>query len=196
MPLSSDDESLVRAAIDGTPGAMDRLCARWLPDVVSWGLRLGGPKVDAEDVAHDVWNVVVRRRASREEPRAVPAWLYGITRKTVAGHRRKAWVRRWLPGAVPERADERVPNNPHEMAHQHEVAREIWLALDDLRPHHREILVLCDLEERPDSEVSEMLGVPKGTVKSRLRRARKELRVRVSALAQAELPDWGGEESP
>jgi RNA polymerase sigma-70 factor (ECF subfamily) len=194
MALSDADEALVRAARADEPGAVDRLCARWLPEVLAWAVRLGGPKVDAEDVAHDAMIVVIRRLSVLQEPRAFPAWLYDITRKTIASHRRKAWVRRWIPGAVPDRADDRVTADPAALTHRHQVAEQIWHALDDLRDHHREVLVLCDLEERPDSEVSEMLGVPKGTVKSRLRRARKELRSRVGALSEVELPSLGGEE--
>lgn len=194
MPLTPEDEDLVRSALDESPGALDRLVSRWLPEVLAWGLRLGGPKVDAEDVAHDVFLVVFRRIGSLREPSAFPAWLYGITRKTVASHRRKAWVRRWLPGALPEQVDDAPHANPHEATHRSELAREIWHALDQLRDHHREILVLCDLEERPDSEVSAMLGIPRGTVKSRLRRARKELRGRVQALGEVELPGFGSEE--
>jgi RNA polymerase sigma-70 factor (ECF subfamily) len=68
----------------------------------------------------------------------------------------------------------------------------VWAALDELPLHHREVLVLCDLEERADSEVSEMLGVPKGTVKSRLRRARLALRQQVPDLIDLDL-DQGTE---
>jgi len=186
MSLSDDDLALIVAARADEPGALDRLCRRWLPDVLGWGLRVGGPKVDAEDIAHDVFIVVFRRLETLKAPEAFPSWLYGITRKVVASHRRKAWVRRWLPGAVPEQTDEGASGNPHRSAERSQVAAEIWDALDSMKPHHREVLVLCDLEERPDSEVSEMLGVPKGTVKSRLRRARKELKGRVTALAVVE----------
>jgi len=187
MPSQPDDQQLIQEALDEVPGALDRLCRRWLPDVIGWGMRLGGPKVDAEDIAHDVFIVVFRRLNSLQASEAFPSWLYGITRKVVASHRRKAWVRRWLPGvSVPERADDGLVGDPHRSAERSQVAHEVWRALDLLRPHHREVLVLCDLEERPDSEVAAMLDVPKGTVKSRLRRARKELRGHVAALEQAE----------
>jgi len=189
MALSAEDLQLIHAAREEQPGALDRLCRRWLPEVIGWGLRTGGPKVDAEDIAHDVFLVVFRRLDSLSTDDAFPSWLYGITRKVVAAHRRRAWVRRWLPGVgVPDRPDEGVEGDPHRAAERSHVAREVWQALDRMRPHHREVLVLCDLEERPDSEVAAMLGVPKGTVKSRLRRARKELRGEVAALVQTEPP--------
>jgi RNA polymerase sigma-70 factor (ECF subfamily) len=67
------------------------------------------------------------------------------------------------------------------------VADRVWDALDRLAAQHREVLVLCDLEERADSEVAALLGLPKGTVKSRLRRARAHLRALLNDLGR-ELP--------
>ena len=190
--LSPEDHELIRAALSDEGGAVDRLCDRWLPMVLAWAIRIGGPRVDAEDITHEVFLVVLRRLSTVRAPEAFPAWLYGVTRKVLASHRRRAWFRRWLPGASTEGVDDSA-NPEHDVARQ-QLARAVWHALDDLREHHREILVLCDLEERPDSEVSELLQIPRGTVKSRLRRARKELRDRLGALAEVELPHLDGEE--
>jgi RNA polymerase sigma-70 factor, ECF subfamily len=175
------DPNLVRLAIDDAPGALDRLCDEWLPIVLGWTTRLAGPRVDPEDAAHDVFIVVFRRLPELNRPEAFGAWLYGITRRVISAHRRRAWLRRWLPGGVPE-----LPSglpDPSRHAEQGDVADRVWAALDELPLHHREVLVLCDLEERADSEVAEMLGIPKGTVKSRLRRARLALRQLVPDLA-------------
>ena len=60
------------------------------------------------------------------------------------------------------------------------------------RSGHREVLVLCDLEERADSEVAELLGIPRNTVKSRLRRARAALRDQVDDLRTIPLPATDG----
>lgn len=179
--MRNDDTDLVRQAQAEVPGALDRLCDRWLPTVLGWTLRLGGPKIDAEDAAHDVFLVLFRRLGSLEDPSAFSSWLFGITRRVVAGHRRRAWVRRWLPGAVPEREDPSL--DPSAQAVQSDIADQVWVAIEALPSHQREVLVLCDLEERSDSEVAEMLGIPKNTVKSRLRRARAALRGHVGSLA-------------
>jgi RNA polymerase sigma-70 factor (ECF subfamily) len=185
--MTEQAEQLVRLAQEDAPGALDRLCAVWLPPVLGWALRLGGPKVDAEDVAHDVFLVVFDRLGDLRSPGAFQSWLFGITRRVVAAHRRRAWVRRWLPGAVPDTADPGI--GPARETEQSQVATRVWAALEQLSPHHREILVLCDLEERADSEVAVMLDIPKGTVKSRLRRARMQLRDRLGPLAAETLPD-------
>lgn len=174
----------VRLAQQEAPGALNRLCDTWLPVVLGWTTRLGGPRIDAEDAAHDVFLVVFRRLPELENPESFASWLYGITRRVISAHRRRAWFRRWLPGAVPDIPETRA--DPARRAEQSEVASQVWTALETLPPHHREVLVLCDLEERADSEVAELLGVPKGTIKSRLRRARLALRNQVPDLIDTE----------
>jgi RNA polymerase sigma-70 factor (ECF subfamily) len=172
--MSDESELLVRQAQQEAPGALDRLCDVWLPVVLGWTTRLGGPRIDPEDAAHDVFLVVFRRIGDVERVEAFKSWLFGITRRVIAAHRRRAWLRRWLPGAVPEVAS--GAEDPGRRAEQTQTADQVWSALLALPDHHREVLVLCDLEERADSEVAELLQVPKGTVKSRLRRARLALR--------------------
>jgi RNA polymerase sigma-70 factor (ECF subfamily) len=166
---------------------MDRLCDVWLPVVLGWTARLGGKRVDPEDAAHDVFLIVFRRIGELQKAEAFESWLYGITRRVIAARRRRAWLRRWLPGVVPDVPEPRP--DPARRAEQSDVADQVWSALDTLPEHHREVLVLCDLEERADSEVAELLGVPKGTIKSRLRRARLALRERIPDLLEVEFPD-------
>lgn len=189
MEMTPSAVTLVREAQHEAPGAMDRLCDHWLPVVLGWTMRLGGPRVDPEDAAHDVFLVVFRRITQLEKAEAFESWLYGITRRVVSARRRTAWFRRWLPDVAPEGTDSRP--DPARRAEQSDVANQVWAALDALPEAHREVLVLCDLEERADSEVAEMLGVPKGTIKSRLRRARLALRERLPALIEVELPELG-----
>lgn len=178
--MSDEIELLVRQAQQEAPGALDRLCDVWLPVVLGWTTRLGGPRIDPEDAAHDVFLVVFRRIGDLEKADAFKSWLFGITRRVIAAHRRRAWLRRWLPGAIPDVAT--PAPDPGRRAEQSEVADQVWNAIESLPEHHREVLVLCDLEERADSEVADLLRVPKGTVKSRLRRARLALRDKMGDL--------------
>lgn len=182
----SSSQALVARAIADEPGALDRLCDEWLPIVLAWTTRLGGPRIDPEDAAHDVFLVVFRRLSEVKKPESFAAWLYGITRRVISAHRRRAWIRRWMPGASFDSPSENP--DPQRQAEMSGTAGRVQQALESLPAHHREVLVLCDLEERADSEVAEMLGVPKGTVKSRLRRAREALRALVPDLCP-EIPD-------
>ncbi len=169
------EPTLVEAAARGEAGARDELVDAWLPVVLGWCSRLGGPKVDPEDAAHDVLIIMLDRLHSLRDASAFSSWLFGITRRVLAKHRRQAWVKRWVPGLLPENADpEATPFHRYRLS---ETSRRVQQALEQLPPAQREVLVLCDLEERTDLEVSELLGIPLGTVKSRLRLGRRKFRV-------------------
>lgn len=169
MSLAVDDVKLERAR-RGDVDARDELVEQWLPVVLGWCTRLGGPRVDAEEAAHDVLMVMVRRVDQVYDGSRFGPWLFGITRRTVAQHRRRAWFRRWVPGASPDRAD--AGHGPARLYDVSETGRVVHEVLEGLPEAEREVLVLCLLEERTDREVAELVGVPVGTVKSRLHRAR------------------------
>lgn len=175
MTARLPDPGLVPAAMGGDPGAEDALARAWLPHVYRWCHRLGGPGFDAEDAAHEVLILVCRKLPGLRDADRFPAWLFGITRRVIANHRRRAWWRRWLPQAVVE--DRAAPDpGPEREVEARRAAERVWRALAALKPHHREVLVLCDLEERSASETSALLSIPTGTVKSRLRAAREAFR--------------------
>ena len=175
MEALVSDPALVLSAAKGDSSARDQLVDAALPAVLGWCARLGGPKVDPEDAAHDVLIVMLDRLDSLRDPNSFSSWLFGITRRVLAKHRRHAWVKRWVPGFVPDPADPDA--SPFHQTRLSETSRRVQQALDQLPPAQREVLVLCDLEERTDLEVSELLGIPLGTVKSRLRLARKKFRI-------------------
>ncbi|MEQ1506660.1 MAG: RNA polymerase sigma factor [Myxococcota bacterium] len=152
----------------------------WSAPVLRWCARLGGPRIDAEDAAQDVFLRVLRNLATLRDPQTLPAWLFAITRRVVIDHRRRAWLRRWVPGVVPDVADPRRTDDG-------DLARVVHTVLDGLPNDLREILVLCDLEERTAEEVSGLVGVPIGTVRSRLRRARE--RFGADALRRGLVPE-------
>jgi RNA polymerase sigma-70 factor (ECF subfamily) len=165
---------LVTRALEGGERELDDLAKAWLPHVYHWCHRLGGPTVDAEDAAHDALMVLCRRLQRVSSPEQFPAWLFGIVRRVVANHRRKAWVRRWVP--TPFREGPSPDRSPESRTEAHRAAERVWAVLDALPPHQREVLVLCHLEEHSATEAADLLGIPPGTVKSRLRAARKAFR--------------------
>lgn len=169
-----DPGALVSAVRRGEAGAHAALIQAWLPIVLSWCNRLCGPKVDPEDAAHDVFLKVLGNLEGVREPDRFAGWIFRVTRSVIRQHRRRAWVQRWVPGMVPNRAD--PSHDPLAHAERHETARRVQRALETLSEAHREVIVLCDLEERTAIEASELVGVAVGTVKSRLRLARDSFR--------------------
>ena len=124
------------------------------------------PHIDAEDAAQDVLERVLRKLHRLDDPATFPAWLFQTCRGVIAQHRRRAWLRRWVGAPDPTLADARPGPD------RDPLAARVHQTLDALPADLREVLVLCDLEERPASEVGQLLGIPEGTVRSRLRRGR------------------------
>lgn len=159
-------------AAPGEDVPVEQVIAEWLPTVYAWCARLGGARIDAEEAAHDVMMILVRRYGELRDPAALPAWLFATSRRVVANHRRKAWWQRWLPGVALERwAGTDRTDGPSD---EQDLAARVALALEKLSDEHREVLVLCYFEERSVQEASALLGVPAGTVKSRLFYAREK----------------------
>ena len=172
MSHTLPSETLFAAVIDGEPGSMDRLLEAWLPVVIAWCGRFGGPKVNREDAAHDVLIVVIKNWRRVERPSKFRPWLFSVMRNVVSRHRSWAWVRRWLPGEMPESADPYSTLRPEFS----DTARWVWDVLDTLPSEQREVVMLCDLEGWTREEVAELLGVPSGTIKGRLRLGREKFR--------------------
>ena len=157
-------------ALPGGSDQRDRLLDTWLPAVVRWCAHLGGPGVDAEDAAHDVFIVALRRMDRLYDESLAAAWLFGITRRVLAQHRRRAWVRRWVPGLTIDAPD--PARGPSALVAGNQTSERVREVLAQLPLAERQVLLLCLVEERSDREVAEMLEIPHGTVKSRMRRAR------------------------
>lgn len=187
------DSDLVAAAREDLPGARERLLDACLPVALGWCRRMGGPKVDAEDATHDALIVVLTRLDRLQRDDRFESWLYGVVRRVLAAHRRRAWVRRWVPGAPPDAADRRP--DPCREAERSETVAEVHALLGRMPARQREVLVLCEVEDRTDAEAASLLGVPVGTVKSRLRLARGRFRALASRhdglVSFAQAPSWG-----
>jgi RNA polymerase sigma-70 factor (ECF subfamily) len=184
MARASFSPELVLSAQRGEAGARDDLVDQALPVVLEWCARLGGPTVDAEDACHDVCIVLITKIDGLTDPNRFASWLFGSTRRVLAAHRRKAWVRKWVPGVEADPVDE-APDAAR-TAVRSDLARRVQSALEQLPEVQREVLVLFDVEERSESEVAAILSIPIGTARSRLRAARERFR---SVSARMDLLD-------
>lgn len=167
-----DEKELVEALQRGEPAALDAFYRAHARSVLAWSIRLGGPHIDAEDVAQDVFAVAFRRIGSFRGESRLSTWLFSITRNVVYNARRRAKLRRMV---ALENVPEPVSSAPgaDQQVERLQQRRQVQEALDQLNRQQREVLVLMDLESRTAPEVSEMLGIPPGTVYSRLHYARK-----------------------
>jgi RNA polymerase sigma-70 factor (ECF subfamily) len=144
--------------------------------------RMGIRHPDLEDVFQDVF-VIAHQRLHTYKPEAkLSAWLYGICLRSVAAHRRRAFRRR--ERADGSEASEARPGSEHwharvaapdERAAELERQATLNHLLDTLDPEHRVVVVMFEVEDHSCQHISELLGVPVGTVHSRLHSARRKL---------------------
>jgi RNA polymerase sigma-70 factor (ECF subfamily) len=131
----------------------------------------------ADDLAAETFVVAFRSWDKLDPARPVRPWLYGIAANVMRHHWRKE--RRMLrayarTGVDPVFAEDVVA----------EGSRELAVALAELRRDEREILLLTAWAELTDAEIADALGLPLGTVKSRLSRAREKMRNRLDPVGQ------------
>jgi len=106
------------------------------------------------------------------------AWLITILRH-VRSNRRRARFRHAMIEDADDRLAETVPFVPP--VPQHLTDEEVLTALRGIPDAHQDIIVLCDVEELTYKEIAEVLGIPMGTVMSRLHRGRALLRQRLAS---------------
>jgi RNA polymerase sigma-70 factor (ECF subfamily) len=147
--------------------------------------RLGVRESDLEDVMQEVLMVVHRRASSFDSRRSkITTWLFGICLRVARGHRRRAYFRREkLHETVFDRAHERTPETDLE---QRDLERKLKLILDQMSLEKRATFVLFELEGLPCEQIAELMGVPLGTVHSRIHSARAQFK---AALNKDPSPD-------
>jgi len=174
------DAALVRRTRAGDTGAFGTLVERYMRRAYYAALGLVGSSDDALDLSQEAFVRAFKARHTIDPDRPFYAWLYQIIRRLCFNHTRDRRTRRrgieaagdWLAeqaaartaGMKPDRALERV-----------EAKRRVARALESLSDRDREVLVLKEFEGLRYREIAEILGVPIGTVMSRLYSARRRL---------------------
>jgi RNA polymerase sigma-70 factor, ECF subfamily len=133
--------------------------------------RLGVPRHSVDDVVQEAFIAANRRRADICEGQE-RRFLIGIAVKLSANHRQRAWVRREvIHTEVLEQSVSPLPD-AEQMLIEKELRQELAQVLSHLSVAHRAVFVLYELEGFNVPEIAEALGLPVGTVASRLGRAR------------------------
>ncbi len=158
----------------GDRAAIETMCRTWLPVVLQWTRRLGGPRVDADSATQEVFIVALRRLHTVRAPEAFERWLFSVTRRVLSQHRRAVWGRRWESDQQVD--DMSGPANPEADFTRMTQATQIQEVVATLPEDLAAVLVLYDVEGRTMPEVVDMLGVSEGTLRTRLRSARAQFR--------------------
>jgi RNA polymerase sigma-70 factor, ECF subfamily len=156
----------------GDQAAWRELFARWAGRVYRWAVLLGLSPPDAEDAAQDVLAIAARQLHTCVAEAALSTWLFQITRRVAANARRKAWLRRCVGGRSAEEETAFVHEHPCDRAVESAVRR----CLDRLPQQQREVVLMHELLGFTREECARILGVPAGTVASRLLRGQEAFR--------------------
>lgn len=135
--------------------------------------RSGGRDADLRDATQEVFIVVARKLADRDETSSLTTWLYGIATKVAANCRRKAHrEREELTDEVSAPLESEAHVDPeHALANEHARVR-LAQILDELPLDQRVVFMMCELDEMSCPAIAEALGIPLGTVYTRLRAGR------------------------
>jgi RNA polymerase sigma-70 factor, ECF subfamily len=176
---SSSDEMLIVRIAGGDRLAMQTLFARHRTAVYRWLLRMDGNEATAEDLLSDVF-LDVWRQADRFQARSsVSTWLMAIARFKALSARRvrkDAELDETIEATVADPSD-----NPEIMLQKKNRDALVREALNSLTPDHKEIIDLVYYHEKSVDECARILGVPSGTVKTRMFYARKKMAEMVKA---------------
>lgn len=191
------DEQLVDEALAGSQSAFRELVRRFERPVFNLVARMVHDQTLAEDLAQEAFiKAFSRLDTYRPEQGKFSNWLFKIAHNTAIDH-----LRRHAPETVSLEApqdeegrgglaavlSDHSVEDPASAAERRDMARSLERAISRLRPEYREAVVLFYLEGATYQEICDVTGLPLGTVKTNLHRARKELAGEMSAMG------WGAE---
>ena len=175
--MCADDEpSLIERARGGDRAAFGQLVGRHQDRIFATLVRTLGSTADAEDVAQTTFLLAWRKLGQFRAEAKLSTWLTQIAVNQAASLRRKRKPPTTLnteDGPMPVE-DDRAATASHRMEAAERDAL-VQSAINRLSAEHREVLVLKEFGEHDYREISEIVGCPVGTVRSRLHRARSEL---------------------
>lgn len=177
--IAESQAQFVHSLQAGDEKAFERLVTQYERPIVRFLYRYLGNSEEAKEICQEVFIKVFRGISSFQNQCSLKTWIYRITLNTVLNEKRR-WYQRLKDRFVGLETVTRthwdsIPD-PELSLTMSERCRQVTMALKKLRADHRAILVLRDLEGLRYQEIADALGLALGTVKSRLARARQEMK--------------------
>mgnify|MGYP002623971616 CR=1 FL=1 len=176
-----NDSELVEGARAGDPAAFATLIGRYEERILRL-VRGMVPAADVEDVAQEAFLKAFRKLHLFDGRSSFYTWIYRLSANTAMDWRKKEARRRHAPLPETPAGEDLVEGSgpgPATRATQRELGTLIDAAIADLPDRYREILLLREMRGMSYEEISRELAISKGTVESRLFRARERLRERL-----------------
>jgi RNA polymerase sigma-70 factor, ECF subfamily len=198
---TSDEQLMWRVKLEGDPHAFADLMKRWEKPLQNLCTRMTGDPHKAQDLTQAAFVRLYSARARWEPEGKFSTFLWRIALNLCHDDLRKS--KRLSECSLEALADESevhlhgLPSaepEPDAAAESRELADEVRAALLKLEPHYREVVVLRHYERLKFCEIAEVLGIPEGTVKSRMSEALGQLNRRLKHLDERK--PWNPKNQP
>lgn len=180
----ASDTTLVQAALGGDNRAFGDLVERYQERIFNTLVRVLGSRDDARDVTQDAFVQALVKLDSFRGDAQFYTWLYRIAMNLALSQRRRRKPTESLDAVKENLGAEPIVQQPTaaQQLIQRERAEQLQTALLQLSDEHRQILVLREMEGFDYVAIGEILEMPVGTVRSRLFRARVQLKQQLEAI--------------
>jgi RNA polymerase sigma-70 factor (ECF subfamily) len=181
-----DDALLIEEARSGNTASFGQLVCRYQDRLYNTLVHVLGCRDEAEDVAQETFVQAYTKLASFKGQSAFYTWLYriGVNMSVSRRRRNRRHVSLESADRTPGHEPADAGDGPEQQLQRRERAEQVRAALAELSPEHRAILVLREVEGCGYDMISDILDLPIGTVRSRLHRARTQLRDRLKRVLQ------------
>ncbi len=176
--MSELDINLIKKCVDGDLKSFDQLISRYERNAFAMALRYLGNYDDASDVTQEALIKVYKNISKFRFEASFTTWLYRIVINTAKDFLKKKNREKVvsIDDTQKEFKDENKDQNPQEHTERQEVKSEVHRALEKISENYRMVIVLKDIQGFTYDQISEMLEIPIGTVRSRISRGRVELK--------------------
>jgi RNA polymerase sigma-70 factor (ECF subfamily) len=185
--VSTDDQHLINECLSGRTEAFGQLVVRYQDRLHNTLVKILGSSDDARDAAQDAFVQAFEKLATFQGTAAFYSWLFRIAMNAAVTQKRRT---RRKVGSIDasrdhggfEPLDSHPSSRPSHSLELSERQAEVRAALMELSEEFRTVLVLKEMEGLKYEEIAEIIGCPVGTVRSRIHRARSELREKLRSL--------------
>jgi RNA polymerase sigma-70 factor, ECF subfamily len=178
VDAASAMDVLIERCLAGDQAAWDQIVRQHWRKVFNLAYKFVGRHDEAEDLTQDIFLKIFKALKTFDRRANFQTWLISISRNLCIDHYRSVRKERETMARDVD-ASELVPvsreRGPHSVLEQIDLKQRIRQALAELPPTLRQAVVLRDLQEFSYQEIADQLGLPEGTVKSRINRGRLEL---------------------
>jgi RNA polymerase sigma-70 factor (ECF subfamily) len=191
------DSTLIQKCIDGDSAALENLIIKYKDRIYNVILKICQNKDDAAELTQDTFVKIIRNIDRFEGKSSLYTWIFRIAVNLTLNHCRRQKIRQadsldYEIGTNNEHAklslksylSNDAAENPAEIIQDKEQLQLILKAIDSLEEEQRAVIVLRDIENMQYSKIAKVLAIELGTVKSRMYRARRNLRLKLGEILE------------